>query len=91
MKSIEPLPRNRDPNMNQNEHFYAIFFCRPEAGDDVVVNFEGTKFITFRDLSKRSFCDGEVGDGSGDTNAICSRPEVADNVISGTDVDSFRY
>ena len=39
-ESIEPLPRNRDPNITQNEHF----------------------------------------------NAICSRPEVAGDVISGNDV-----
>ena len=32
----------------------------------------------------------EVGDGSGDMNVICSRPEVADDVISGADVDIFR-
>ena len=42
-------------------------------------------------FSKISFCHGEVGDGSGGMNAICSRLEVADDVISGIHVDTFRY
>ena len=46
---------------------------------------------SFRDFSNRSFCDGEDGDGSGDMNVICSRPEEADNVIYGRDVNNFRY
>ena len=29
-----------------------------------------------------SFCDSEVGDGSGCINAICSRPEADDDVFS---------
>ena len=33
---------------------------------------------------------GEDGDGSGGMNAICSRPEVADDVISGEDVETLR-
>ena len=41
-------------------------------------------------FQKRSFYDGEVGCGSGGMNAMCSRPEVADDVISGTDVGTFR-
>ena len=36
-------------------------------------------------LKKLSFYHGEVGDGSGGMNAMCSRPEVSDNVVSGTD------
>ena len=28
---------------------------------------------------------------TGGMNAICSRPEVVDDVISGTDVDAFRF
>ena len=35
----------------------------------------------FRYFPKSSFCDGEVGDGSGGVNAICSRPEVADDAF----------
>ena len=34
---------------------------------------------------------GEVSDGCGGMNAICSRPELADDVISGTDVNTFRH
>ena len=78
--------------MAQNEQVYAIC-CQPEVDDDVisgrnkrttqsyaVVNFEGASFSTFRDFTKRSF----FSRGS-DMNAICSRPEVADDAISGTD------
>ena len=56
-----------------------------------MVNFEGASFSTFRDIPKRSFCDGEVGDDSGGMSAICSQPEVADDVISSIDVDTFLY
>ena len=38
-----------------------------------------------------SFCDGEVGEGSGGVNAICSQPEVPDDVIYGDDVDTFQF
>ena len=34
-ESIEPLSRNRDHNMAQNEHVYAIC-CRPEVAGDVI-------------------------------------------------------
>ena len=54
------------------------------------VNFKGARFSTFREFPKRSFCDGETGDGSGGMNAICSRPQVDDEVISSRDVDTFR-
>ena len=57
----------------------------------LVVDFEGATFSSFRDFPKTSLCDGEVCDGSGGMNAICSRPEVADVVISGKDVDAFWY
>ena len=57
----------------------------------MVVHFEGSIFSTFRDIPKRSFCDGEIGDGNGGMNAICNQPEEADNVISGEAVDTFRY
>ena len=39
-QSVEPLLRNRDPNMTQNEHVYAIC-CRPEEGDDVISGQNG--------------------------------------------------
>ena len=80
--------------MTQNEHVYAICY-QPEEDADVisrrniktiqgyaVVNFEGASFSSFRDFLKRSFCDGEVGDGTDGMKAICSRPEVADDVTS---------
>ena len=35
MKLIELLSRNRDSNMTQNEHVYAIC-CRLEVDDDVI-------------------------------------------------------
>ena len=36
---------------------------------------------------KIQFCDSEVGDGSSGVNAICSRPDEANDVVSGQDVD----
>ena len=81
--------------MTQNEHVYAICY-RPKVGDDVVsgrnvktilshivVTLKVASSTSFRDFPKRLFCDGEVGDGSGGMNAICSLPEVAGDVISG--------
>ena len=38
---------------------------------------------------KGHFAHGEVGDGSGGLNAISSRPEVADDVIFGRDLQTF--
>ena len=94
VKSIEALSRNRDPNMTQNEHVHAIC-CRLEVDDDVTsggniesVHCEGAIFSTFWDFPTRSFCG---GDGSGCMDEICSRPEVADDGISGTDVDTFQF
>ena len=55
------------------------------------INFEDASFSTFRDFPKTSFCQGEVGEGISGMDAMCSRSEVADDVISGTDVDTFRY
>ena len=51
----------------------------------VVVNFEVASCGSFRDFLQRSFCDGEIGDGSDGINAICSRLEV----ISSEDEDAF--
>ena len=57
-----------------------------------MVNFEVASFRSFREFLKRSFCDGEVSDGSGGINTICSRLKAADDVISGKDVvDTFKY
>ena len=33
----------------------------------------------------------EISDGSGCMKATCTRPEIADNVMSGEDIDTFRY
>ena len=56
----------------------------------VALNVEDASFSTFRDFPKRWFCHGEVDNGRGGMNTICSRSEVADNVISGTIVGTFR-
>ena len=89
----------------QNEHAYVIC-CWLEVVNDVissrnvktpegyaVVNFEVASFSSFLYFSQKSFCDGEVGGGSGGMSAICScsSPEVADDVISFDDVDTFRF
>ena len=63
-KSVdEPLSQNRDPNMTQNEHVYAIC-CGLEVDNDVisgrnatiegyiVVNFEVVSSSGFRDFPK---------------------------------------
>ena len=55
------------------------------------INFEVASTSSFRDLTKRSFRYGEFGDCSGGMNTICSRPKVADDAISGEDVDTFRH
>ena len=58
----------------------------------MAVYFEDAGFSTFRDFPKRSsFYHGEIGDGSNRVNAICCRPEISDDVVYGTDVDTFRF
>ena len=56
-----------------------------------MVNVEVASSGSFQSFPKRSFSDGEVGDGSGGVDAICSRPEVPDDVIYGEDVDNLMY
>ena len=56
---------------------------------NAAVNFEGVGFCNFRYFPKMPFCHDEVGDGNGGMHAICSRPEVADGIISGADIDTF--
>ena len=64
-ESVEPLSRNRNPNMTQNEHVYAIW-CRPDVAGDVisgqnvktiegyaVINVEAASFSSFRDIQKK--------------------------------------
>ena len=53
----------------------------------MALNFEVASSISFQGFPKRSLCNGEIGDSSGGANAICSRPEVADDIISGEVVD----
>ena len=67
--------RNRNPNMTQNEHIYAIC-CRPEVVGDVfsgenvntaegyvLLYFEAARFTNFRYIQQNSFRDGGGGDG----------------------------
>ena len=87
--------------MTHNENAYAIC-CRPEVDDDVlvemqktitdyiVVNSEVASYSSYRDFPKRLFCDGEVCDGNGGVNTICS-PQVVEDVLSGIDVDTFQF
>ena len=53
------------------------------------VNFEDAiySFGTFREAYSKD----HFSDGSGGMNAICSPPEVADDVMFGKDVDTFRF
>ena len=66
-ESVEPLSRNRDPNMTHNEYVYAIC-CRPEVDGDVissenaktiegyaVLNLEIASFSSFPDIPKNNF------------------------------------
>ena len=89
MKSIALLLTNHDPNMTPNEHVYAIC-CRPEV--DRFKDFRGLRcgkfWVISKIFQKDHFSYGE--DGSGGVNAICSRLEVFDGVISGGDVETFR-
>ena len=69
-ESVEPLSRNCNPNLIQNEHVRATC-CRQEVAGDVnssenvttvegydVLNFEFASFISFWDIPKKSFRDG---------------------------------
>ena len=54
----------------------------------MLVNFEvASSSILGENCEKNRY--GEGGCGGGKVNAICSRQEVADDVISGPDVRSF--
>ena len=58
-ESVEPLSRNRDPNMTQNEHVYAIC-CRPEVSGDVISSenvetIEGYDLLNIEIASSSSF------------------------------------
>ena len=58
-ESVEPLSRNRHPNITQNEHVCAIC-CRPEVSGDVISNkniktIEGYDVLNFEVASSTSF------------------------------------
>ena len=70
---VEPLCRNRDPNMTQNEHV-CVIGRRPEVDDDVIsgqnvttikgyiaVDFEVASKSSFPYLQTKSFRDGGGG------------------------------
>ena len=52
-----------------------------------MVNFEAASSSSFGDNWEQIFSDTEVDCGTGGINASCSRPEVADDVNSGYNVD----
>ena len=69
---VESLLRNRDPNLTQNEHVYAIC-CRPEVADVVlsseniktivgyaVLNIEVASISSIRDIQKNPFATTEA-------------------------------
>ena len=87
--------------MTQNSHVCAIC-CRPEGDCDVisggdvktivryvVVNFVVASSNSFRENREKIFPGAEVDGGTGGINAICNRPGVADDVISGYNVETF--
>ena len=62
---VEPLSRNRQPNMTKNEHVYAICYRLEVAGDVIsgenfrtvegyaLLYFEVANFSSFRDIQKQ--------------------------------------
>ena len=56
----------------------------------VAINFGVTSPSSFQDNREHTFPDAEVGGGAGDINAICSKQELSDDVISGYSVETFR-
>ena len=54
-----------------------------------MVNFEVLAGSFSEMVDKKIFPDAEVGGGASAINSICSRPEVAEYVISGCNVDTF--
>ena len=76
-ESVEPLSRNCDPNMTQNEHVYTIS-CRPEVAGGVIFG-ENVRTVevyaalysevacvsSLRDIPKQSFRDGHRDGGGG--------------------------
>ena len=91
VKSTEPLSRNLEPTRPKINTFmrFAEADCGIISSRNIkiieghgVVNFEVASLVLSEIFQK---------DSSGGINAICSRPEVADYVISVTDVYTFWY
>ena len=57
-----------------------------------MVNFEVAIAMAFSEIIERKkiFPDAEVGGCAGGINAICSGPEVANDVFSGYTIEPFR-
>ena len=55
-----------------------------------MVKFVVASCSILRDNREKIFPNAEVSSGAGGINAICSRLEVADNVISNYSVENFR-
>ena len=66
-ESVEPLSKNRHPNITQNEHVYAVC-CRPEVAGEVIsgenvnttdgcgtLNFEAASLCSFRENQNHLF------------------------------------
>ena len=88
--------------MIKHRHTYSCC-CRPEVADGIIlscgvkavegcvmVNFEVASCSIFPDNREKKLPDAEVGTGAGGINAICSRHEVADDIIDGCSVETFR-
>ena len=50
-ESVEPLSRNRNPNMTKNEHVYATC-CRPEVAGDAIF---GENILTIKGYASLNF------------------------------------
>ena len=55
-----------------------------------MVNFEVARCSIFRDNLENIFPGADDSGGAGGINAICNRPAVADDVVSGCNVETFR-
>ena len=55
-----------------------------------MVNVEVAIAQAVSEIIEKKIPDAEVGSGAGGISAICSRLEVADDVISGYNIETFR-
>ena len=63
-ESVEPLSRNRDPNLTQNE-YVCVIYCRLEVDGDVVSNenvktVEGYAVLNFEAVNFSSFRENQI-------------------------------